>query len=29
MALADRHEPTNLMVQGHLVVRDSTMPRGI
>ncbi|WP_171110197.1 MULTISPECIES: LacI family DNA-binding transcriptional regulator [unclassified Streptomyces] len=28
MALADRHEPTTLTVQGHLVVRDSTMPRG-
>ncbi|MFD5257340.1 LacI family DNA-binding transcriptional regulator [Streptomyces bobili] len=28
MALADRHEPTTLTVQGHLVVRDSTRPRG-
>ncbi|WP_344394765.1 LacI family DNA-binding transcriptional regulator [Streptomyces vastus] len=27
MALADRQEPTTLMVQGHLAVRDSTMPK--
>ncbi|WAX78634.1 LacI family DNA-binding transcriptional regulator [Streptomyces sp. KMM 9044] len=28
LALADRHEPTTLTVQGHLVIRGSTMPRG-